>query len=138
GLGNIKDPVYAKNYWSLGRMTTPSSGNTTDQFWQQVEYGSTDPTQHVEGQTVTRCSGTGGDAGYFCTTYTWRWMAHPHAMGRPWRGLAPDPLLGYTETDGYRLSNNSSDIVRRTVTVEVERGQYEIRMRKRTADLDGN
>ncbi|WP_026641111.1 host specificity factor TipJ family phage tail protein [Bordetella petrii] len=139
GLGNIKDPVYAKNYWSLGRMTTAGSGESTGtQFWQQVEYGSADPTEHTVGETVTRCSGTGGDAGYYCTTYTWRWIAHPHAMNRPWRGLAPNPLLGYTQTDGYRLSNNSSDIVRRTVTVEVERGQYEIRIRKRTADLDGN
>src|SRR3546814_7568 len=59
-------------------------------------------------------------------------------MNRPWRGLAPNPLLGYTETDGYRLSGASSDIVRRTITVEVERGQYELRMRKMTADLDGN
>jgi len=139
GLGNIKDPVYAKNYWSLGRMTTSGNGESTGTpFWQQVDYGSADPTEHTEGETVTSCSGTGGDAGYHCVTYSWRWMAHPYAMNRPWRGLAPNPLLGYTETDGYRLSGRSSDIVRKTVTVEVERGQYEIRIRKRTADLDGN
>src|SRR5690606_17484631 len=52
GLGNIKDAVYAKNYWSLGRMTTSGDGESTGTpFWQQVEYGSTDPTQHVDGQT---------------------------------------------------------------------------------------
>lgn len=139
-LGNITDPVYATHYWSLGRMESPDLDWGAPAQWVQLRYGSTNPADHTQGDTVQICTqeGPGGDGGSWtsCRTYEWRWMPHPHASGKPWSGIAPDPLIGYTTTSGVRISGKSPNVVRRLVRVSVPAGQYEIRVRKVTADID--
>lgn len=73
----------------------------------------------------------GGDAGptqYAAVYAYWRWVPHPNAKGQPWRGVAPDP-------PDVRLRAAKQDVTRKTVSWNVERGQYEIRIWKKTANV---
>lgn len=127
-LGNYARPVYATHYWSL-------------EVWsgQQVEYGSTNPNDHYEGERTEVCGWSGGgDAGetYTCSPARWTWRPHPGALGGPWSGFAPNPLLSYTPADYVQMRGASPDVSRRLVRAEVEPGRYEIRIRKLDVDID--
>jgi hypothetical protein len=142
-LGSYTDPVYATHYWALGVYQGLANGEsaTSGSEWIQVNYGSLDPDDHVNGEQYQVCqTWGGGDAGdnYSCQTYEWRWLPHPFQLGRPWQGTAPDPLIGYTTSDGYRMTGDSNKAIRQTIGASVPRGQYEIAIRKLTEDLSSN
>lgn len=105
---------FATHYWSL---------RWRDQ--QQTEYGSTNPADHTDGDTIPV---TGG-------FYRWRWVPHPYQLGQPWQGIAPDPLKVPAQP-GVRLTGARQEPTRRQVTWDVPIGQYEIRVMKVTADIN--
>ncbi|KDD44793.1 bacteriophage lambda tail assembly protein I [Bordetella bronchiseptica OSU095] len=105
---------FATHYWSL---------RWRDQ--QQTEYGSTNPADHTDGDTIPV---TGG-------FYRWRWVPHPYQLGQPWQGIAPDPLRVPAQP-GVRLTGARQEPTRRQVTWDVPIGQYEIRVMKVTADIN--
>ncbi|GEM_PF-2487537 len=112
---------YATHYWSL------RLGD------RQHEYGSTNFSDHKEGDAVV-ISGKG-----FPRTYTWQWIPHPHDLGKPWRGVAPDPLLGTGFQAVTRIKGAKQTPTYKTVTWSVPRGAYEVRVWKVSADIkDGN
>ncbi|OZI63475.1 hypothetical protein CAL28_19890 [Bordetella genomosp. 11] len=141
-FGNYTDPVYATHYWAYGVYQTDSGENVSSGAqWVQISYGSLNPADHVNGEQHKECTTWGGgDAGdnYSCQIYEWRWLPHPIQLGLPWQGIAPDPLIGYTTSEGIRLSNNSNKPLRSTWTGDLPPGQYEIRIRKVTADINTN
>ncbi|ARP88622.1 hypothetical protein CAL13_08910 [Bordetella genomosp. 9] len=142
-LGSYTDPVYATHYWALGVYEVPNYDSSTiaDATWHQVAYGSLNPNDHVNGERYQVCeSWGGGDYGTVisCKTYEWRWLPHPFQLGRPWQGIAPDPLIQYVTTEGNRLTGDSNKPVRQTYSASVPLGQYEIRVRKISEDLNTN
>lgn len=125
--------------------------------WQQVKFGSARAAEHIEGEKETICHKEqryirrGLRRGHFeevevCETYTWRYIDHPaskkrHGLRRrnlntPWQGIAPDPTQGYEGTGQTLLQGRSpTKPTRYTITKQVDRGQYEIRLRKIDADI---
>ncbi len=121
-LGYI-DAVYATHYWSA--IIFPSRV--------QVEYGSTNFADHKDGETWVK----GDEQTGTVRTGQWRWTPHPFRLGQPWNGMAPDPLLAPGKP-GYRLTGSRQEPTRREVTWTVPSGQYEIRVRKVTGDIDNS
>ncbi len=122
----LQDAIYATHYWALMVEVTyglpEHMGGGTETQWQQVGYGSTNPGDHTNGERNPNGS-------------FWWWTPHPHARGQPWRGIAPDPLIGYSSRPGVRLTGARQEPTRQTVGVDVEKGQYEIRVIKVTGDI---
>lgn len=109
---------YATHYWSYQR----SNGY-------QMDYGSTNYADHTDGEREL----VNGQWLY------WRWVPHPHAQGKPWRGVAPDPLLSTGFQAITRLKGAKQTPTYKSVTWSVPRGRYEIRVWKVSADIkDGN
>lgn len=138
---------FAQYYWSLQRLN--SATDTTNRG--QVQFGSTVKTDHTENEvvvygTVNYPTSTSYDInGNFVVNSEasqnlygrWVWTPHPHTLGKPWDGFAPDPLNPGTtiSTSDIILSGNNQAPTRRTVSWNVAKGQYEIRVRKNTADI---
>ena len=125
-IGMLQDAVYATHYWALIQVDqilddSPWYGMTTQH---QIAYGSTNYADHYPGEP-------GGRNAH------WEWRPHPHAQGRPWRGIAPDPLIGYSSRPGVRLTGARQEPTRQTVSIEVPKGQYEVRVLKVTGDIKG-
>ncbi|MYZ41431.1 host specificity factor TipJ family phage tail protein [Schauerella aestuarii] len=139
-IGGYTDPVYATHYWALG-VYSNANDDQNNRYWTQIRYGSLNAADHVNGEQYQECfTSGGGDVGetQYCTTYEWRWLPHPYQLGRPWSGVAPDPLIGYTTTSNTRLTGSSSKPVRLTVSFNTGHGQYEVRVRKMNADVATN
>lgn len=109
---------YATHYWSL-----------RDSKGRQLEYGSTNFADHKEGDSVMHY-GHG-----FPIVYQWRWIEHPHAKGKPWRGVAPDPLLETGLLATTRMKGAKQSATYKSVTWSVPRGRYEIQVWKVSADI---
>jgi hypothetical protein len=147
-VGDEKDTGdYASFYWSLQRLNSA----TDTEVRGQVDYGSTTKADHTENEVVTY--GTFSypvatsfdinnnfvvDASVSQNLYgKWVWTPHPHTLGKPWQGFAPDPLkAGSTiSTSDIVISGANQAPTRRTVSFNVTKGQYELRIRKNTADI---
>lgn len=127
-IGQLSNATYAMHYWSL-----------QDRNGTQVDFGSINFADHTNGEEVPGaffedCSGEYCKVSRRPSRY-WRWVPHPHAQGRPWRGIAPDPLISADPVPGVRLTGARQEPTRKTVSVKVPKGQYEIRVRKLTADI---
>lgn len=107
--------TYATHYWSLRR---------SDKY--QISFGSTNRADHGEGEQVWFDDGTWGK---------WRWVPHPFSLGQPWNGIAPDPLLVAAQP-GVQITDARQEPTRTQVTWNVPQGQYEVRVRKITADIN--
>lgn len=113
--------VYATHYWS--GLVSP------DRI--QIQYGSTNFGDHVDGETfIIEDPDTG-----IARVGQWRWTPHPFQLGQPWVGTAPDPLIS-PAAPGYRMTGSRQEPTRREVTWGVPVGRYEIRIRKVTADIN--
>lgn len=147
-VGDEKDTgEYASYYWSLQRLN--SATDTTNRG--QVDYGSTTKADHTENEVVVYGSynyptATSYDInGNFIVNSSvsedlygrWVWTPHPHTLGKPWQGFAPDPLKAGTtiSTSDIVISGNTQAPTRRTVSFNVTQGQYEIRIKKNTGDI---
>lgn len=119
-LGGIS-AEYATHYWS---------GRTYPGDHSQIRMGSTNPEDHVDGEVFTYFDEEGSaHAG------VWRWVPHPYALGQPWQGLAPDPLVT-PGLPGFLISGARQDPSRLTVAFDVPRGQYELAILKDTDDVN--
>lgn len=107
--------TYATHYWSLRR---------SDKY--QISFGSTNRADHGEGEQVWFEDGTWGK---------WRWVPHPFSLGQPWNGIAPDPLLVAAQP-GVQITDARQEPTRTQLTWNVVPGQYEVRVRKITADIN--
>lgn len=114
--------TYATHYWS-GRMLP---GGTT-----QVRMGSTDPSEHSDGELWYETDPATGE------TYRgqWKWVPHPYQLGQPWEGIAPDPVIS-PGTPGFRMWGNRQEPTRAQINWNVTDGQYEIRVMKVTPDIN--
>ena len=125
-IGLLQDAIYATHYWAL---------EYYDEWYGQTQYtyGSTNPADHTEGeQGLIRP----GDGWYNPPVYgRWYWRPHPYSLGRPWQGIAPDPLIGHSSSPGVRLSGARQEPTRRTIAWNVAKGQYEVRVWKVSADI---
>lgn len=132
--------VYATHYWSRERYAPGDEGGTINTG--QIEFGSTNYADHVDGEIeyVTEyTSDWEGNSIAVEVSYVWRWTPHPHSLGQPWQGIAPDPLLaGATVVPGIRVSNNKTEPIRFSVETGVALGQYEVRVRKVTSDISNS
>lgn len=140
--GSITDAIYATHYWAFEERITMYGDSTTWYDYRQIDYGSTNPADHTDWEQVVISPGwcTTGDTP-ICRDErvgVWRWRPHPYRLGRPWRGLAPDPLIGYVTSPGVRLYGARQEPTRKTVSWAVEKGQYEVRIWKRTGDIKGS
>lgn len=142
-IGSYTNPIYATHYWALG-VYREAGDDQNNRYWEQIRYGSLNAGDHTDGEQYTECrtieTGSGDSYGTseFCTTYEWRWLPHPYQLGRPWSGVAPDPLIGYTTASGIRLTGSSNKPVRQTIGFNTGLGQYEVRLRKMQADITSN
>lgn len=152
----------ASKYWSLGRYVSRKytrEGKESDRTytvttWQQVRYGSTKEGEHTEGEKETVCHKEMRPVGFkgglqevnVCETYTWRYIDHPATAKRrgffngvktgAWQGIAPDPYGGYEGTGQNRLQgSNPQKPTRYAIDTTVEKGQYEVRLRKVDNDI---
>jgi hypothetical protein len=147
-VGDEKDTgEYASYYWSLQRLNSATDATNRG----QVDYGSTVFADHIDDEVVvygtysypteTSYDINGNfvvDASVSEDLYgRWVWTPHPHTLGKPWQGFAPDPLKTGTtiSTSDIVISGNTQAPTRRTVSFNVPQGQYEIRIRKNTADI---
>jgi hypothetical protein len=140
-LGSFTDPVYATHYWAYGVYQGDKGDGSSGNQWVQISYGSLNQADHVDGEREIICQTWGdGNAGFYesCPTYEWRWLPHPFQLGQPWQGTAPDPLIGFTTSEGIRLANDTNKVLRDTYGVGVATGQYEIRIQKVTEDINTN
>lgn len=132
-VGQISNAaIYATHYWSKRDFDTRN----------QMEYGSTNFGDHSDGEQGIYSSSFidyEGNEIYEDKTFEWRWLPHPHSLGQPWQGIAPDPLLaGATVVPGIRVSNNKTEPIRFSVETGVSLGQYEVRIRKITGDISNS
>lgn len=119
-LGGIS-AEYATHYWSA--RTYPGQHS-------QIRMGSTNPGDHFDGETFIYADDEGNaHAG------VWRWAPHPYALGQPWQGIAPDPLIS-SGLPGFLISGARQDPSRLTVAFDVPRGQYELAVLKDTDDVN--
>lgn len=140
-IGMLSDAVYATHYWSLTKVVTQQAGDSATARWEtQVQYGSTSAADHTDGDQIVitpgRTAGAGENEYYIPPVMgTWRWKPHPYQLGQPWQGLAPDPLLGHSVSNGVRLTGARQEPTRRTIGWSVAQGQYEVRVMKVSADI---
>lgn len=134
----------ATHYWSLGYYTKEYGGGRNNEWernvWNQVRYGSTDPDEHTNGETeqVLISSYRNPLTGVLKQehkTFTWRWVRMPRA----WQGVAPNPVSHVNNT-GVQLMKGKSPQkpARATMSVNVPRGIYDVRVRKVTNDVNTN
>src|SRR5690606_17608535 len=95
-IGMLQDAVYATHYWALYLL-----GEWGDETVYQ--YGSTNPADHTDGEVINLIF-QDAQGNFRVQRAQWRWMPHPHSLGRPWQGIAPDPLLGYSSQPGVRIT----------------------------------
>ncbi|RSE85609.1 hypothetical protein EGU64_12865 [Achromobacter denitrificans] len=114
----------ATHYWSLKWRADSLGSEGRD--GQQLDFGSTNPADHNDGDYVH----LGGP-----TYAVWRWVPHPAALGQPWQGIAPDPVL-VPGGPYIRLIGSRQEPTRQTVAWDVPLGQYEVRVRKITGDVN--
>lgn len=110
------------HYWSAGQTVTDGDGNY---WWQQIAYGNNDPAQHVEGAA-------------YDTSNTWHWRpyterCHNNGLGGTVCDAAP-PQTYTVQVAQAVITNASRKPVRRTFRWSVAKGQYEVRVRRVTAD----
>ncbi|MBV2182341.1 MAG: phage tail protein [Castellaniella sp.] len=133
------DAIYATHYWALMRRYENwggSEGGTLYYTETQVQYGSMNYADHVDGQEVVLQPGwTTNDTWNPPVMGVWRWTTHPYQLGRPWYGIAPDPLLGYSTNPVVRMYGARQEPTRTTVSWAVATGQYEIRVWKTSGDI---
>lgn len=123
-LGGI-NAIYSTHYWSLRDRLTG----------QQVEFGTSEPGDHTEGETKIFDPSLALDSFGQVGVGVWRWVTHPYQLGQPWQGIAPDPV--HTPGGpGYRITGARQDPSRLTVSWNVTRGQYEIAVLKDTPDIN--
>ncbi len=140
-IGMLSDAVYATHYWALMKRVYVQVGDSGSYYTEiQAQYGSTNPGDHTDGDQVVitpgRTSGAGDNEYYIPPVMgTWRWKPHPYQLGQPWQGLAPDPLLGHSVSNGVRLTGARQEPTRRTIGWSVAQGQYEVRVMKVSADI---
>ncbi|OMG88013.1 host specificity protein J [Achromobacter xylosoxidans] len=119
-LGYI-NAEYATHYWS--KVVYPSRV--------QIGFGSTNFGDHSDGDSwVDNDPETGA-----LISGQWQWKPHPFQLGQPWVGVAPDPLLS-AASPGFRMTGSRQEPTRREVTWNVPPGQFEIRVRKVTGDIN--
>nr|WP_313658853.1 host specificity factor TipJ family phage tail protein [Achromobacter ruhlandii] len=146
-IGLLNDAIYATHYWAKMQIETVTGGGEAGESYQreqQIGFGSTNAADHTDGETFVIKPGYsfgGGDAGE--TTVppimgVWRWKPHPYQTGRPWAGIAPDPVIGYSSVPGVRLTGARQEPTRLTVSWNVPAGMYEVRAWKVTADIQGS
>ncbi|MGY6273901.1 host specificity factor TipJ family phage tail protein, partial [Achromobacter denitrificans] len=117
------DAVIATHYWALLDRRTG----------RQVRYGSTNRSDHYDGQEEIydyELWFSSGDAGIGY----WQYRTHPYQLNQPWTGIAPNPIISPT-TKGTRISGARQEPTRRSVAWEVPAGQYDVRVMKVTADV---
>lgn len=119
-LGGI-DASYATHYWSGRPLNSEQS---------QIRMGSTDPGQHFDGEIFSYVDDEGG-----ARAGVWRWVPHPYALGQPWQGMAPDPMIA-AGSPGFLISGARQEPSRLTVSWIVPRGQYELAILKDTDDVN--
>lgn len=127
-LGYI-DAQYATHYWS-GLLHTDED---RDSSGVQIKFGSTNPSEHNDGDIFLEEDPNTG----VVRRGVWRWRPHPFQLGQPWVGMAPDPLLAPAQP-GYRLIGARQEPTRREVTWSVPLGQFEVRVRKVTGDINSS
>lgn len=115
--------VFATHYWA--GIIYP------DQV--QVEYGSTNPADHVDGSTYFYTDPNTG----IVRSGQWRWRPHPYQLGQPWQGIAPNPVIS-AAAPGVRISGQQQEPVRWPVSWSVPQGQYEVRVMKVTTDISSS
>jgi hypothetical protein len=147
-VGNQREVgTFAPFYWSLQRLNSPTDQTNRG----QVQFGSTVKADHVENEVVVYDTysfpvSTSYDVnGNFVINESatqnlygrWVWTPHPYTLNKPWRGFAPDPQNPNVTVDvsNIVLSGNSQNPTRRTISWDVPKSQYEIRIRKNTADI---
>lgn len=141
-MGLINNPIIATGYWAIMLQEDQWSGDEAHLVAteRQIGYGSANPADHVdgdvEGGTPGYWAGPEGATWYPGNERLWRWVSpHPYTQGRPWRGIAPDPIIGYGSSPGVRLTGARTEPTRRTVEWDVSEGQYDIQIWKVTADV---
>lgn len=126
-IGTLSDAVYATHYWSL-----------QNSVGVQMSYGSTNPADHFDGQVEYIDYGE-DCSGEYCVSNVsiqrWRWVPHPHSLGQPWQGRAPDPVLSYSSVPGVRMTAARQNPTYQVVGWAVPQGQYEVRVWKVTGDV---
>lgn len=134
----------ATHYWSLGFWTVTVWGRETDReerTWTQVRYGSINPNDHTANQLESVTTDTYRDRDTRevitkQTSYIWRWIQHPVRWGRPWQGVAPNPYTQISNTGVQEITGSSPQTPSRaTLSTNVDRGTYDVRVRKITADV---
>ncbi|MBV6304946.1 hypothetical protein KVP10_08600 [Candidimonas humi] len=137
-VGLLQDAVYASHYWALMRLDSSEYGTTET----QVSYGSTNPSDHTDGDTVILREGSssGGDSDLYTPPVygVWRWKVHPYQLGQPWAGIAPDPLISYSVTPGVRLTGAKQEPTRQTIGIDLSAGQYDVQIWKTSADVSSS
>lgn len=126
-IGMLQDAVYATHYWAL-YLFGEWDGETV------YQYGSTNPADHTDGEVINLIF-QDAQGNFRVQRAQWRWTPHPHTLGRPWQGIAPDPLLGYSSQPGVRITGARQEPTRLTVGWSVAPGQYEVRIWKETGDI---
>lgn len=117
--------LYHTHYWSAGRYESyvPDEGALTT-IWVQVDHGGTDAGEH-----------TGGDA--YDASNEWRYRPFAEVNGGV-PGSQPResaPAEAYTaQVTAVTITSDSQKPVRRTFRIGVAEGQYEVRVRRTTAD----
>lgn len=140
-IGLLTDTVYATHYWGLDQISFVEGGEGMPmlEVRTQIQYGSTNFADHTVGEKVVirPAYSTGGDQDtYYPEVYAlWTWKPHPYQQGRPWVGIAPNPVKSVSTSPGVRMSGAKQSVTRRTVTWEVDKGQYEVRLWKVTGDV---
>lgn len=114
----------ATHYWSLKWRAGYLGPEGYD--GQQLEYGSTNPSDHNDGDYVHLGGPTYG---------VWRWVPHPVSLGQPWQGIAPDPVLA-PGGPYIRLIGSRQEPTRLSISWGVALGQYDVRIRKITPDIN--
>ena len=123
---------WGTHYWSLGRWDGWDGSE-----WLQIDYGGTNPDEHQEGEAAPA-----RDQSY--PTLVWHYRPYAEitkpatstsSTDRPTL-LAPAPEQPriVTRVPTLTLSGKSTKPLRRTITLEVSPGQYEVRMRRTSAD----
>ena len=138
--------VWGKAYWSLGhwqsgqqssfysRESGSNGGPDGHSTWIQTAFGGTDAAEHHEGDLGPRSSRF-GDAG---SQDIWRYRPYSEILtkgdGSALREPAPPQPSTATKISRLTLSGSSTKPLRRTIRATVSPGQYDVRIRRTSAD----
>lgn len=103
------------HYWSYGKWVESWVGT----YWSQYDYGDNDPSSHVEG------SGSG---------VFWRWREYDEICDGDYCRVAAPPRRYHLRVSEAVITSKSRTPVRRTYKWDVDEGQYEVRLRRLSAD----